>query len=75
MNAQGHAWEETPDLSHLSEPEWLTHWAGILTELEQVGADHAAAGVSLPPVPAAQLDGRAGMLRAVLESRGACPRS
>lgn len=73
MNTQGDACEETPDLSHLSERDWLAHWAGILAELQQVGAGHAGAGVSLPPVPAAQLDGRAGMLRAVLESRGGVP--
>lgn len=73
MTTHEHVCEETPDLSHLGEREWLAHWGGILAELEQHRHELARAGVTLPRGPAAQLDGRAEMLRAVLASRSGVP--
>lgn len=62
--------EETPDMRHLSEEEWLDTWRETLTALELTRAALIDSEVNLSAVQVAILDGNAQMLRQVLESRG-----
>lgn len=73
MNTSPHMADEVPDLSYLTEQDWLAHWAAIPADLEQLPAEHARAGVRLGDGPAGLLAGRAELLRVVLASRGAAP--
>lgn len=62
--------EETPDMRHLSEHDWLEFWRETLSALELTRAALLDSEVNLTEAQAAKLDGNAEMLRQVLESRG-----
>lgn len=62
--------EETPDMRHLSEEEWLDTWRQTLAALELTRAALLDSEMELTAVQAAKLAGNAEMLRQVLESRG-----
>lgn len=62
--------EETPDLRHLSEADWLEQWREILSALELTRAALADSDLELTTGQAAMLAGQADMLRRVLTSRG-----
>lgn len=62
--------EETPDMRHMSEADWLDTWRQALAALELTRAALADSEMELTAVQAAKLDGNAEMLRQVLESRG-----
>lgn len=62
--------EETPDMRHLSEADWLERLREMLAALELTRAELEQSGGMLTAVQAAHLAGQAGMLRRILESRG-----
>lgn len=62
--------EETPDMRHLSEAEWLEQWREVLAVLELTRAELEESGGMLTAAPAAHLAGQADMLHRVLTSRG-----
>ncbi|TDP78317.1 hypothetical protein DEU31_1768 [Brachybacterium sp. AG952] len=62
--------EETPDMRHLSEEDWLEFWRETLSALELTRAALLDSEVNLTDTQAAKLEGHAEMLRQILESRG-----
>lgn len=62
--------DDSLDMQHFTEQEWLDTWSKILSGLELTRAALLDSEINLTDVQVANLDGEAAMLRRVLESRG-----